>query len=173
MLLTFLSYNLESRQDGLPVIQTDAPLFHNSIPISLRGKGKQDRVEERNEVYVFIFMCYTLQAFHKCFDWASSAQPSLSEQQEKLEATWRLRLMLHIVCSRLTIMCHICLCVSVAFLGDIALDEEDLRSFKVDRIIDLAERSVQIVNHTDTGNDNRNLRFKELQLEVKVPRLEH
>uniref|UniRef100_A0A8C4NT37 Metalloendopeptidase n=1 Tax=Dicentrarchus labrax TaxID=13489 RepID=A0A8C4NT37_DICLA len=43
----------------------------------------------------------------------------------------------------------------LAFLGDIALDEEDLRSFKVDRIIDLAQRTVQIVNHTDTGNNNR------------------
>lgn len=43
------------------------------------------------------------------------------------------------------------LSVSVAFLGDIALDEEDLRSFRVDRIIDLAQRTVQIVNHTDTG----------------------
>ncbi|TKS78926.1 NSL complex subunit 3 [Collichthys lucidus] len=43
-------------------------------------------------------------------------------------------------------------CKAVAFLGDIALDEEDLRSFKVDRIIDLAQRTVHIVNHTDTGS---------------------
>lgn len=44
------------------------------------------------------------------------------------------------------------MCVSAAFLGDIALDEEDLKSFKVDRIIDLAQRTVQIINHTDAGN---------------------
>lgn len=50
--------------------------------------------------------------------------------------------------------CLLCLSVSVAFLGDIALDEEDLRLFKVDRIIDLAQRTVQTVNHTDTGNNN-------------------
>lgn len=61
-------------------------------------------------------------------------------------------------------MCHLCLSVSVAFLGDIALDEEDLRSFKVDRIIDLAQRTVQIVNHTDTGNNNRNNGFKDYNL---------
>lgn len=98
-------------------------------------------------------MCYTLQAFHKCFDWAST-QPTLSEQQEKLEAPWRLRLMLHIVQSPLqsSDMCHLCLCVSVAFLGDIALDEEDMRMFKVERIIDLAQRTVQLVNRTDAGN---------------------
>lgn len=36
----------------------------------------------------------------------------------------------------------------VAYLGDIALDEEDMRSFKVDRIVDLAQRTVQIFNHT-------------------------
>lgn len=51
------------------------------------------------------------------------------------------------------------LTVSVAFLGDIALDEEDMRSFKVDRIIDLAQRTVQTINHTDTGNDSRKLFF--------------
>lgn len=61
-------------------------------------------------------------------------------------------------------MCHLCLSVSVAFLGDIALDEEDLRSFKVDRIIDLAQRTVQIVNHTDTGNNNRKHYFKDYSL---------
>uniref|UniRef100_A0A8C6U8I4 Metalloendopeptidase n=1 Tax=Neogobius melanostomus TaxID=47308 RepID=A0A8C6U8I4_9GOBI len=44
--------------------------------------------------------------------------------------------------------CLRCLFVSVAFLGDIALDEEDLRLFKVDRIIDMARRTVQIFNHT-------------------------
>lgn len=41
--------------------------------------------------------------------------------------------------------------VSVAYLGDIALDEEDMRMFKVDRIVNLAERTVTILNHTNTG----------------------
>lgn len=54
-------------------------------------------------------------------------------------------------------LCHLCLSVSAAFLGDIALDEEDLRFFKVDRIIDVAQRTVQIVNHTDTGKNNREI----------------
>lgn len=49
----------------------------------------------------------------------------------------------------------VCLCFPVAFLGDIALDEEDMRLFKVDRIIDLAQRTVQNVNHTDEGNNKR------------------
>ncbi|KAG7243889.1 hypothetical protein INR49_006044 [Caranx melampygus] len=46
-------------------------------------------------------------------------------------------------------------CKAAAFLGDIALDEEDLRSFKVDRIIDLAQRTVHTVNHTDAGSTNQ------------------
>ncbi|XP_077456618.1 bone morphogenetic protein 1a isoform X1 [Stigmatopora argus] len=46
-------------------------------------------------------------------------------------------------------------CKAVAFLGDIALDEEDLRSFKVDRIIDLASRTVQTVNRTNAGRRKR------------------
>lgn len=54
----------------------------------------------------------------------------------------------------LHIVWHV-LSLSAAFLGDIALDEEDLRSFKVDRIIDLAARTVQVVNRTNTGNNNR------------------
>lgn len=62
-------------------------------------------------------------------------------------------------------MCLLCLSVSAAFLGDIALDEEDLRMFKVDRIIDVAQRTVQIVNHTDTGKAP----LERLQLEVKSP----
>lgn len=41
--------------------------------------------------------------------------------------------------------------VAVAYLGDIALDEEDMRMFKVDRIVNLAQRTVTILNHTDTG----------------------
>ncbi|KAK7934166.1 hypothetical protein WMY93_005062 [Mugilogobius chulae] len=41
-----------------------------------------------------------------------------------------------------------------AFLGDIALDEEDLRSFKVDRIVDLARRTVQAFNHTVASNQS-------------------
>ncbi|XP_057689015.1 bone morphogenetic protein 1a isoform X2 [Corythoichthys intestinalis] len=47
-------------------------------------------------------------------------------------------------------------CKAAAFLGDIALDEEDLRSFKVDRIIDLASRTVQTVNRTNSGSSNQN-----------------
>ncbi|MEQ2298970.1 hypothetical protein AMECASPLE_010641, partial [Ameca splendens] len=43
-------------------------------------------------------------------------------------------------------------CKAAAFLGDIALDEEDLKSFKVDRIIDLAQRTVQTINHTETAS---------------------
>lgn len=50
-----------------------------------------------------------------------------------------------------SLLLSVCLSAA-AFLGDIALDEEDLRSFRVDRIIDLAQRTVQTVNHTDTGN---------------------
>ncbi|RXN09774.1 bone morphogenetic 1-like protein [Labeo rohita] len=43
-------------------------------------------------------------------------------------------------------------CKAVAYLGDIALDEEDMRMFKVDRIVNLAERTVTILNHTDAGS---------------------
>lgn len=50
--------------------------------------------------------------------------------------------------------------VSAAFLGDIALDEEDLKMFKVDRIIDLAQRTVKIINHTESGKKVRHNRFK-------------
>ncbi|XP_010875827.1 bone morphogenetic protein 1b isoform X2 [Esox lucius] len=41
-------------------------------------------------------------------------------------------------------------CKAAAFLGDIALDEEDLRLFKVDRILDLTHRTIQTFNHTDS-----------------------
>jgi predicted DNA-binding transcriptional regulator YafY len=44
----------------------------------------------------------------------------------------------------------------VAFWGDIALDEEDMRMFKVDRIIDVAQRTVQTFNNTG----NQPLGFK-------------
>lgn len=84
-------------------------------------------------------------------------QPIQSEQQEKLEATGRFKPMVHIVkmpYSRLTCAFSV-LSVSAAFLGDIALDEEDLRMFKVDRIIDLAQRTVHTVNRTDTGNNHK------------------
>lgn len=46
---------------------------------------------------------------------------------------------------------HQRLLLSAAFLGDIALDEEDLQMFKVDRIIDLAQRTIKIINHTESG----------------------
>lgn len=62
----------------------------------------------------------------------------------------QLRLMLHIV-KVLSDSCHLSLYVSAAFLGDIALDEEDLQMFKVDRIIDLVQRTVKIINHTESG----------------------
>ncbi|XP_016329164.1 bone morphogenetic protein 1-like [Sinocyclocheilus anshuiensis] len=45
-------------------------------------------------------------------------------------------------------------CKAVAYLGDIALDEEDMRMFKVDRIVNLAERTVTVLNHTDAGSLN-------------------
>ncbi|KAJ3603850.1 hypothetical protein NHX12_028591 [Muraenolepis orangiensis] len=41
-------------------------------------------------------------------------------------------------------------CKAVAFLGDIALDEEDMQMFKVDRIINVAQRTIQTFNHTST-----------------------
>lgn len=97
-------------------------------------------------------MCFILRNLLKSFGWTSQ-----SEQQEKLEATGQCKRMLHIVGSPYTYsdMCCLCVSLSAAFLGDIALDEEDLRSFKVDRIIDLAARTVQVVNRTNTGNNNR------------------
>lgn len=72
----------------------------------------------------------------------------------------QLRLMPHVVDKVLSDTCRLCLYVSAAFLGDIALDEEDLRMFKVDRIIDLAQRTVRIINHTESGKKVRHNRFK-------------
>lgn len=85
-----------------------------------------------------------------CFDWAA-LHSTWSERQETLQATqtdapycWR------------GAHWHLpSLYVSAAFLGDIALDEEDLRMFKVDRIIDLAQRTVKIINHTESGKKVR------------------
>ncbi|XP_036384495.1 bone morphogenetic protein 1-like isoform X1 [Megalops cyprinoides] len=42
-------------------------------------------------------------------------------------------------------------CKAAAFLGDIALDEEDLRLFRVDRVVDTAQRTIQTLNLTDPG----------------------
>lgn len=56
MLLTFPSYNLESREGSLSVIQTDVLLFHNSVSVSLHGKGKQ-RVKKGMR---YIFYIYTV-----------------------------------------------------------------------------------------------------------------
>lgn len=96
--------------------------------------------------------------------------PTQSERQEMLEATGRFRL--DALCCRVAFqpsdMCHLCLSVSVAFLGDIALDEEDMRSFKVDRVIDLAQRTVYTVNHTDSGNNKRQHCFQDYSLRRKV-----
>ena len=39
----------------------------------------------------------------------------------------------------------------MAYLGDIALDDEDMRMFKVDRIVDVVQRTVINLNQTDTG----------------------
>lgn len=39
----------------------------------------------------------------------------------------------------------------MAYLGDIALDEEDMLMFKVDRIVDAVQKTVINLNHTDTG----------------------
>ncbi|KAG9354733.1 hypothetical protein JZ751_001446 [Albula glossodonta] len=44
-------------------------------------------------------------------------------------------------------------CAPTAFLGDIALDEEDLRMFKVDRIVNVAQQTIRTVNHT--GSETR------------------
>lgn len=112
-------------------------------------------------VFVCVYKTERHTLFLKFFDWASM-HPTQSELQEKLEATGRRRLRLHIVELPYisSDMCHLSLSLSAAFLGDIALDEEDLRSFKVDRIIDLAQRTVHIVNHTDAGNDNTNQHYK-------------
>lgn len=55
---------------------------------------------------------------------------------------------------------HQRLFLSAAFLGDIALDEEDLQMFKVDRIIDWAQRTIKIINHTESGKNVRSNKFK-------------
>lgn len=115
---------------------------------------------------IFLYvLSYALQAFLECFDWASM-QPTQSEYQEKLQATGQRKLMLLIVelSCMFSDMYRLCLSIPAAFLGDIALDEEDLRSFKVDRIIDLAQRTVHTVNHTDPGNYSRNHLFKHYNL---------
>lgn len=41
--------------------------------------------------------------------------------------------------------------IAVAYLGDIALDEEDMRMFKVDRIVDAVQKTVITFNRTDPG----------------------
>lgn len=101
-------------------------------------------------------VCYTFKACLGCFDWAC-IQSSQSEQQEKLEASGKRGLTLPTVelSQMQNDVCHLSLSFTVAFLGDIALDEEDLRSFKVDRIIDLAQRTVQTINPTNTGKNRK------------------
>ncbi|XP_029108779.1 bone morphogenetic protein 1-like [Scleropages formosus] len=42
-------------------------------------------------------------------------------------------------------------CKAAAFLGDIALDEEDLRLLKVRMIVNVADQAVKVINLTDTG----------------------
>ncbi|XP_062913270.1 bone morphogenetic protein 1-like [Mobula hypostoma] len=39
-------------------------------------------------------------------------------------------------------------CKAAAFLGDIALDEDDLKSFKIDRIVDLNNHKIQTLGHS-------------------------
>ncbi|KAM6986877.1 bone morphogenetic protein 1-like isoform 2-T2 [Aplochiton taeniatus] len=53
-------------------------------------------------------------------------------------------------------------CKAAAFLGDIALDEEDLRLFRVVRFLGATPHTIQILNKTDTGNgSNSNDNSKE------------
>uniref|UniRef100_A0AAR2LKU6 Metalloendopeptidase n=1 Tax=Pygocentrus nattereri TaxID=42514 RepID=A0AAR2LKU6_PYGNA len=48
---------------------------------------------------------------------------------------------------------RVSLSFSVAYWGDIALDDEDMRMFKVDRIVDVVQRTVTNLNQTDTGTE--------------------
>ncbi|XP_030646617.1 bone morphogenetic protein 1a isoform X2 [Chanos chanos] len=45
-------------------------------------------------------------------------------------------------------------CKAVAYLGDIALDEEDMRMFKVDRIVDMTHRTLNTTHTSDSGSPN-------------------
>lgn len=116
---------------------------------------QRSRLKEKNEAYV---CACVLQAP------GLSTSPLNCPPRTLLAGSARgqlglLRRMPHNVESPFSLLtCAVSLSLSVclfaaAFLGDIALDEEDLRSFRVDRIIDLAQRTVQTVNHTDTGNN--------------------
>lgn len=69
----------------------------------------------------------------------------------------QLRLLLPI---KLSLTRHQRLFLSAAFLGDIALDEEDLQMFKVDRIIDWAQRTIKIINHTQSGKNVTSNKFR-------------
>lgn len=50
--------------------------------------------------------------------------------------------------------------IAVAYLGDIALDEEDMRMFKVDRIVDAVHKTVINLSRTDTGKSAFNASWK-------------
>ena len=145
----FFFYLITELRQGWPVNQTNIPLPHNSIFISLHGKDKQ-----RRSTYTFIRVLHSIDlprvlglGLHAAYSvWAAGKAWGYSTVQTD---SWYCETIV-------SYMCRFCLSLSVAFWGDIALDEEDMRSFKVDRIIDLAQRTVHAVNHTDTGNGNRN-----------------
>lgn len=163
MLLTLPFFNLESREDGFPVIQTDILLFHDYFYFT-----RLNEIDSRKEwsiQYIFICVCVCSQVL-----WLGLHASYLVWVAGNARGNWAAQTGAPYCWDALqsSDMCHLCFSVSAAFLGDIALDEEDLRSFKVDRIIDLAQRTVQTVNHTDTGNNNREHCFKYYSLRWKV-----
>nr|DBA30180.1 TPA: hypothetical protein GDO54_006194 [Pyxicephalus adspersus] len=48
-------------------------------------------------------------------------------------------------------------CKAAAFIGDIALDEEDLALFKIDRIVDLKNRTITTVSHSARNGTSRRM----------------
>lgn len=76
------------------------------------------------------------------------------------KASGEARFLLHSHLTCAIFLWFFCVSVSAAFLGDIALDEEDLRSFKVDRIIDLASRTVRSINRTSAGKEKKKMQIK-------------
>uniref|UniRef100_UPI00358F3720 tolloid-like protein 2 isoform X2 n=1 Tax=Myxine glutinosa TaxID=7769 RepID=UPI00358F3720 len=58
-------------------------------------------------------------------------------------------------------------CKAVAFLGDIALDEEDLRLFQVDRIVDFTKHRISRTGH-ETESKERDVREWSLKMEGKT-----
>lgn len=109
------------------------------------------RHAQRKEWRICLCTCVTCsRPFHKSFE-LPSAHPLGRKRPRPTKAAQKNALTLQPTDVH-SLSLSVCL-FAAAFLGDIALDEEDLRSFRVDRIIDLAQRTVQTVNHTDTGNN--------------------